>query len=185
MLTFAVGCILGRSAQLTALLERCHDYAGRQPARYVFLGNFINAGPDSRGVVETIINLLENTANRVIALAGENEELLRRWQMADNMPRWLVRGGSATLRSYGATSPRGLSAKHQTWLQGLPNVFSDQHRLFVPDENQLWPREHRLIVVGSRAGKGPIGHTLDGGKLYLGLRASPPRTAGSRRLRLG
>ena len=173
MLTFAIGCILGRSAQLTALLEQCHDYAGRQPARYVFLGNFINAGPDSRGVVETIINLQENTANRVIALAGENEELLRHWQVGDNLPRWLNRGGGATLRSYSATSPQDLPASHLAWLQRLPEVFSDQHRLFVTSESQIAPGERRLIVVGSRGAKGPIGPPRDGGKLYLGLRAKP------------
>ena len=180
MLTFAIGSIQGNSAQLADLLEQCYDFAGRQVARYVFLGNFIKCGSDSRAVVDAIINLQEATANRVIALAGESENLLRNRRRGDNMDRGLVRGGNAALRPYAVASPNDLSANHRTWLQGLPDVFSDHHRLYVTDESQIAGGEHRLIVVGSRTTKGPVGPAPDGGILYLGLRSKrsePPSAA--------
>lgn len=180
MLTFAIGSIRGRAPALADLLDQCHAYAGRQAARYVFLGNFINCGSDSRAVVETIINLQETTANRVIALAGENENPLRGRQTADIISHGLVRGGGAALHPDGIASPNDLPANHRTWLQGLPGVFSDYHRLYVTDESQIAPGEHRLIVIGSRMAKGPIGPPPAGQILYLGLRSKPsepPRAA--------
>ncbi|MBS0247363.1 MAG: hypothetical protein AB7P20_02510 [Rhizobiaceae bacterium] len=178
MLTFAIGSIQGNSAQLADLLEQCYDFAGGQAARYVFLGNFIHRGSDSRAMVEIIINLQETTANRVIALAGENEDLLRHWQIADNRPRWLIRGGSATLRSYGTTSPNDLPAKHLMWLQRLPDIFSDQHRLYVTEERQIGSEQGRLMVIGRHPRTEAGQSANDPRRIYLGAASGkPPRAA--------
>lgn len=96
MLTFAIGCILGRSVQLADLLKQCSDYAGHHSARYVLLGNFINVGPDSREVVEAIIDLLENTANRVMRLPVKTKTSSATGRLATTCP-----GGS-----FAAAAPR-------------------------------------------------------------------------------
>lgn len=150
MLTFAVGSVRGCASQLANLLEQCHVYAGHQSARYVFLGNFINQGPDSRGVVEKIIDLQNNSGNRVIALAGENETLLREWEIGDNMPRWLNRGGGATLRSYAVFSPADLPQDHLTWLKSLNHSFHDQLRYFAAAGLKADSISRAVIVINNR-----------------------------------
>ena len=150
MLTFAVGSVRGCASQLANLLEQCHVYAGHQSARYVFLGNFINQGPDSRGVVEKIIDLQNNSGNRVIALAGENETLLREWEIGDNMPRWLNRGGGATLRSYAVSSPADLPQDHLTWLKSLHRSFDDQLRYFAGAGLKVEPTSRAVVVISNR-----------------------------------
>lgn len=57
MLTFAYGDIHGCHDKLIVLLEKCHRFAGRQSHKHIFLGDYVDRGPDSRGVIETIIKL--------------------------------------------------------------------------------------------------------------------------------
>ena len=131
MLTFAIGDIHGCLDQLTELLAQCRRFAKGQPSKFIFLGDYIDRGPDSRGVIQTIMDMQAADPANVIALAGNHEELLRHWHIDDGMGRWLVNGGGVTLRSYGVTSPKDLPPDHLAWLTGLPLFYEDAQRLFV------------------------------------------------------
>ncbi|TMJ41818.1 MAG: serine/threonine protein phosphatase [Alphaproteobacteria bacterium] len=54
-LTFAVGDIHGCLDKLNRLMAACEAHAGARPARYVFLGDYIDRGPQSRSVIEFLI----------------------------------------------------------------------------------------------------------------------------------
>jgi serine/threonine protein phosphatase 1 len=102
---YAVGDIHGRLDLLEELLGRIEeDEAGRAPAdtTLIFLGDLVNRGPDSRGVVERLLRLSrERPGTRF--LKGNHEQVLLRAVTADpKAVRFLVRiGGRATLLSYG------------------------------------------------------------------------------------
>src|SRR5271165_4467013 len=96
--TIAIGDIHGCSAALEALIEAirpCRDDC------IVTLGDYINRGPDSRRVIERLIELKSRC--RLVPLFGNHEEMLFT-ALADRYPveYFLGVGGDATLDSYGS-----------------------------------------------------------------------------------
>ncbi len=57
-----------------AALKLCERHADGLPATFVFLGDYIDRGPDSRGVTAMLIDLQLRQSHRVIALKGNNNE---------------------------------------------------------------------------------------------------------------
>ncbi len=72
--TFVIGDIHGERALLDALLASLPFIAPDDTL--VFLGDYIDRGPDSRGVVETLRRLPEQTAGKVVLLRGNHEDAL-------------------------------------------------------------------------------------------------------------
>ena len=95
--TIAIGDIHGCSAALDALLEAIRP---RPEDCIVTLGDYINRGPDSRGVIERLIELQDRC--RLVPLLGNHEEMLFE-ALAGSYPLdyFLGVGGDATLDSYG------------------------------------------------------------------------------------
>ena len=113
MRIYAIGDIHGSLDKLRSLLARCeHDAAGA-PMRLVFVGDYIDRGPDSRGVIEHVMALQERLADSVVALMG-NHEAMALATIDETIPAgaWLTEGGAATLRSYGVVSARALPDAH-------------------------------------------------------------------------
>jgi serine/threonine protein phosphatase 1 len=93
----AIGDIHGCSAAFMALLEKVDPCAGDT---IVQLGDAVDRGPDTRGVIDELIAL--SKICRVVLLLGDHEEmLLDAIGDADRLPRWLRNGGAETIRSYG------------------------------------------------------------------------------------
>lgn len=95
--TIAIGDIHGHSAALTALVAVIDP----QPSdTIVLLGDYIDRGPDSRGVLEQIIELGKRC--HTVPLIGNHEEMMIRARTGQNaLQVWLTNGGDAALRSYG------------------------------------------------------------------------------------
>lgn len=178
MLTFAIGDIHGCLDKLFELLDQCHRLAKGRPSTFIFLGDYIDRGPDSRGVVQTVMDMTAAEPERVITLAGNHEELLGLTDTSAGMGRWLANGGSATLRSYGVTSPKDLPPAHLAFLRGLRTFHDDGVRLFVhagirpgiPMEKQtrddlLWIREPFLSSTADHGRLICHGHTPTRGSL--------------------
>jgi len=90
---------------LKDLLERIAAHDAQRPPRetaIVLLGDLIDRGPDSRGVVE-FVRTLRPAYARVFLIAGNHEELLLRALERDDgsLQIWIASGGDTTLRSYG------------------------------------------------------------------------------------
>jgi serine/threonine protein phosphatase 1 len=47
MLTFAIGDVHGCLKPLEALVQKCLDYAEGRAIKFVFLGDYVDRGPDS------------------------------------------------------------------------------------------------------------------------------------------
>jgi serine/threonine protein phosphatase 1 len=95
--TIAIGDIHGCSAALDALLKAIRP---RLNDTIVTLGDYINRGPDSKGVIERLIELSHQC--RLVPLLGNHEEMLFE-ALADSYPLhyFLGVGGDDTLDSYG------------------------------------------------------------------------------------
>jgi serine/threonine protein phosphatase 1 len=107
---YAVGDIHGRSDLLDELLETLRTDAcaaadrGEQPI-VVFLGDYIDRGPDSRGVLDRL-SALTNGPIQWRFLEGNHEMAMRAF-LADPLGNqaWLRFGGQPTLASFGIACP--------------------------------------------------------------------------------
>jgi serine/threonine protein phosphatase 1 len=102
---YAVGDIHGRRDLLDLLLARIDaDDEARGPAdtRLIFLGDLVDRGNDSRGVVERLMALGRSSDN-VTFLKGNHEELFVKVCAGDARATGLFHrvGGRATMLSYG------------------------------------------------------------------------------------
>lgn len=76
-----------------------------QNNRLIICGDYIDRGPDSKGVVDLVINLLGNGAN-IKPLRGNHEDMLVQGVLKGNigwLNCWLGNGGIKCLESYGLT----------------------------------------------------------------------------------
>ena len=130
MLSVAIGDIHGMADKLERLLARIDQHMRRlhpgEPFRLIFLGDYVDRGPDSRRVIETLKALQKDGA---ICLRGNHEELLvRSCSTPSDLTVFLRNGGVATLASL-ETEERILDA--MAWAATLPVTLEDEHRLFV------------------------------------------------------
>ncbi|WP_283809611.1 metallophosphoesterase family protein [Bradyrhizobium manausense] len=144
--------------KLQTLLALCEIVRGGESARFIFIGDYVDRGPDSRQVVDFLIRQQSDQGSHVICLRGNHETMLVR--AADklrsdrDLMTWWRNGGEQTLDSYGADDPSELPAEHISWMKQLPLVHEDRQRLFVhagirldvplalqSEEDLLWIRE--------------------------------------------
>jgi serine/threonine protein phosphatase 1 len=176
--TYAIGDLHGRLDLLRLAVDAIADHVGDAPFRVVFLGDYIDRGPESRGVIEFLMELQQRWP--VICLKGNHEDLMVQavtLAAGGSLERWLDNGGRATLRSYGlgpkSELGEGVPREHIHWMSGLPRTTGDGHRIYVhagvapgtPIERQneetfLWIRERFLQArPGSFAAHIVHGHT--------------------------
>jgi serine/threonine protein phosphatase 1 len=179
--TIAIGDIHGCSAAFHALLEAIRP---RPDDTIVTLGDYINRGPDSKGVIERLINLAHQC--RLVPLLGNHEEMLFE-ALADSYPvhYFLGVGGDDTLDSYGPGRELSLIPDdHIKFLKSGLGYYETESHIFVhasyepdlPMSEQTGPtlRWERLRNYGTRphaSGKTVIvGHTcqMSGEILDLG-----------------
>jgi serine/threonine protein phosphatase 1 len=145
---YAVGDVHGCLGLLSRLMARIDaDVAQRPAARIteVFIGDYVDRGPDSRGVVARLAGPAP-AGRRRVCLTGNHEDAML-GALADPalVPRWLDFGGDATVRSYGidpsahAHDPEklqrlllsALPACHRRFLEDLPACHRIGDTLFV------------------------------------------------------
>lgn len=171
-LTCAIGDVHGHIGKLEALLDRCARYCAGGAMQIVFIGDYVDRGPESRAVVELLIDLLRRNPGDVICLSGNHEAVVlaaateRLGTLPDKptMQDWLGGngGGAATLASYGVRHARDLPPEHLAWMATLPLFHDDGKRFFAhagvrpgrPLDKQgkddlLWIREPFLSYTGT------------------------------------
>src|SRR4051812_32726731 len=96
----AIGDIHGCSSALRRLCELI------QPTKtdtIVTLGDVIDWGPDSKGVIDTLLEL--SSQCRLVSILGNHEEMLLYANRSDSeLKNWLHSGGQRMLDSYGERS---------------------------------------------------------------------------------
>ena len=140
MRVYAVGDIHGRADLLSALFRRIDDDLKSQPiptATQVFLGDYIDRGPDSRSVIDMLI--ARQDQSEVVLLKGNHESCALQFLSEPALlSGWKKIGGLSTVHSYGIAS-RGKDAphtRHETAIaHALQQAMPERHRLFLRNLN--------------------------------------------------
>lgn len=136
-LVYAVGDVHGYADALRRLLaEIAADAAGsaeRERPLLVFVGDYVDRGPDSRAVIDTVLEAEATETFEVVALRGNHEEALERFLNEPGYaPSWIGNWGETTLASYGIAppSPDDVAACADAQAR-FAATFPDAHRLFL------------------------------------------------------
>ena len=126
--TIAISDIHAHSIALEALIE---SVGVQQTDTFVFLGDYIDRGPDSKGVIEQVIQLADRC--HVVPLMGNHEEMLLNARANNrSFETWMSNGGDAALRSYGTTDDLDcIPQKHIDFFQGLRRFHESEEHFFI------------------------------------------------------
>ena len=121
----AIGDIHGQYESLVRLLQKINV---SDVSEFVFLGDYIDRGPDSKNVIDFLIDF--SKSNKCIFLKGNHEELLLN---SVNNPTsyniWLNNGGVQTIKSYGGVN--AIKKNHWYFFERLSLYYEKQNYLFV------------------------------------------------------
>lgn len=188
--TYAIADLHGRFDLLEAAIEAITGHAGGAPGTVITLGDYVDRGPDSRKIIERLMLGLSD-GWRLVCLQGNHEDMMLQTLSGKAHPSWwIANGGGATLLSYGASKGQTASSafpmvpdNHVAFLEGLPFLFMDEHRIYVhagvdPTKALHDQTQHdlqwRLYPKGFAEGHGDFhvvhGHEQfeDGPKLFKG-----------------
>lgn len=101
---YAIGDIHGCASMLERMLELIDADLQLNPAESVlevFLGDFVDRGPDSAAVLKRVAMPAAEGRTRVHLMGNHEHAMVAALEDYTMMPRWLAFGGEATLRSYG------------------------------------------------------------------------------------
>jgi serine/threonine protein phosphatase 1 len=146
---YAIGDIHGQSAMLEAahaLIARDREETGDAVAPVVHLGDLVDRGPDSRGVIDFLIEGIAGGAPWMVIKGNHEAMLLDLLSGAETGESYLGErtGGLATVASYGVRtgafrSRRAIAEEaraavpesHRRFLSGLPLLHAAPGLLFV------------------------------------------------------
>lgn len=162
----AIGDVHGEADRLKRMhrliLQRWSEaWAGRR-LHLVHLGDYVDRGPDSFGVIEAIMALGQTDGLHIVNLRGNHEQMMI--EALDDThstarSTWLRNGGEETLESYRAAGHSDVPDHHVSWLRALPTLHRDMpsQMIFVhagidvdtyPDARpdvHMWTRSRRFF----------------------------------------
>lgn len=120
------GCV----RTLSTLIEK--QIVPNKNDHLIFLGDYIDRGPDSKGVIDYIMDLQKNDYN-VSALMGNHEDYCIKAYEEDKKQKgflgfrskskvqkvWEMHGGIQTMESFDADSPRDIPVEYIDWMRKL------------------------------------------------------------------
>lgn len=124
---YAIGDVHGCASLLDSLLALIDaDCAGAR-ARLVFLGDYVDRGPDSKGVIDRLIEIAAERPGSIFLKGNHEQAMLDFIESPDHNEEWLHWGGDKTLESYGVgkiwhTHPSELAAD---LVERLPRAHRD------------------------------------------------------------
>ena len=154
---YAIGDIHGRADLFDDLIGRiAADNAERGPAEttVILLGDLVDRGPDSRGVVDRAMKLKDEFAS-VRWLMGNHEEVFLTALGGDPQHvRYFVRiGGGPTIQSYGLTGQDYDTATFEEVAEKLPNLVPAEHvRFIAASEDLIDIGDYRFVHAGIKPG---------------------------------
>jgi serine/threonine protein phosphatase 1 len=147
--TIVVGDVHGHADKLRRLLPALQARAEAGDS-LVFVGDYVDRGPDSRGVIDQVLELQNGGWDGpVIALKGNHEVLML--DFVSEKPKyapevWIQNGGYDTIISY-----TGGDFNRQWW-----SSVPEEHREFLRTLRSYYMDDHGIYVhAGLRPGQGP------------------------------
>lgn len=141
----------------------------------IFVGDYIDRGPDSKGVIDFLIELSDSV--KCTFLRGNHEELLLGYLDYSEYNVWAMNGGVETLMSYSDSGERAvIPPEHVEWVRNTKIYFETPHYFFVhaglrpqltirenlqrfDEEVFLWERSHLVARTFAWEKTVVCGHT--------------------------
>lgn len=129
----AIGDIHGCLEPLQRLIPRLPE-----EAELIFLGDYIDRGPASAGVLRYLCTLAQERSCHF--LRGNHEDMLLRSPGREDIASvWLANGGVNTLRSYGVASPQAwLSQQRRLDFLGAELAFLQRLAWYYEDDQAIY-----------------------------------------------
>jgi serine/threonine protein phosphatase 1 len=151
---YAIGDIHGR----VDLLDRLHGQieadlkTAPEKAVIVYLGDYVDRGPDSAAVIERL-SRARFPGVQTVALLGNHEDMLLQFLDAPyGASLWLTNGGDATLRSYKVRVPASFDELLLTQ-RALLGALPRHHKLFLMDlVEQVQFGDYLFVHAGIKPG---------------------------------
>ena len=152
---YVIGDIHGRLDlldQMIAYIEQDARVYGKN-CLTVTLGDYIDRGPDSRGVLDRLAN--NPFPGPYVALKGNHEDLLERFlQDPSSGERWRILGGLETLNSFGVpVAPLMVGRNYEQAAEQLRAALSPEHEKFLASlKMSLTVGQYFMCHAGVRPG---------------------------------
>lgn len=148
---YAIGDIHGCADLLRAIHRQIEDDMAAAPKErcvVVYVGDYVDRGEDSRGVIDLMLDAAPPGAETVHLMGNHERFMLDFLEDTAVGPDWLINGGDRTLFSYGIGYPpadtaeerlermrlalnQALPERHRSFLSGLPLSHREGDYLFV------------------------------------------------------
>jgi len=154
---YAIGDIHGRNDLLNILIEKivADDHErGEAQSEIIFLGDLVDRGPDSSGVIETAMALKRELGD-VRFLMGNHEEVYLKAAEGDKKAvKFFNRiGGKETILSYDISIKEYMDMDHAELAERIPSLFPESHVKFVESfEDQIIIGDYAFVHAGIRPG---------------------------------
>jgi serine/threonine protein phosphatase 1 len=154
---YAVGDIHGRRDLLDALLAQIdEDDAARGPAETViiFLGDLVDRGPDSAGVVDRLLAFAKERPSARFLMGNHDEVFLKAAEGDPRATRYFVRiGGEPTILSYGIDPEEYRALDYEALAERFAAIVPKEHVDFVSSfEQSIAIDDYLFVHAGVRPG---------------------------------
>jgi len=153
--TYVIPDIHGKYDCLRAICKRILPL--RKSDKIIFLGDYIDRGPDSAKVIEYIITLRKEFGNKIMLLAGNHEwlmlaalgEIPHKWQkdLPSPFAVWMQEGGRKTVESYAKNTSIDLSDTYSLSPDRVRDLIPNHHIDFIKNETYLFYETENYIFV--------------------------------------
>lgn len=97
--------------------------------KVVFLGDYVDRGPDSAGVIDLLKKSKAYGLPWVYLMGNHEDMMIQALKMPHNSYLWLMNGGNKALDSY--ESVKRLASEDLPFLESLDLYHEDEHRIYV------------------------------------------------------
>jgi serine/threonine protein phosphatase 1 len=155
---YAIGDIHGRNDLLQQLLKQIDaDDAQRGGAdtQIIFLGDLVDRGPDSAGVIETAMAVKASGRKTRFLLGNHEEVFLAACRKRDTKTlKFFVKiGGDATMLSYPITRTEYMALDYEQLGARLATLVPEAHLAFLESfEDQIIIGDYAFVHAGIRPG---------------------------------
>lgn len=132
---YAIGDIHGEAARLRDLhvhIDEFHEACYPSLVKHlVYLGDYVDRGPNSQGVIEQLMARQHAHPETTTCLMGNHEEMMLDAVDGKSIDFWLRNGGAETLASYKVEHAKKLPPSHMNWVRSLQTTYTPDGTDFI------------------------------------------------------
>lgn len=128
MRTFIISDIHGNNELFRKALK---EIGLKKSDKLILLGDLIDRGPDSKGVLDTVILLLQSGFNLECIIGNHEQMLLDAKYSPNSFNQWIVNGGDKTLSSFLTRSVEKIPRKYFDLISSFKYFINTEGFIFV------------------------------------------------------